>query len=381
MIKAAREVGYMVFFAWAMVLCAVAFVPFAAAGQVDLEIVSPAQGETVPLLSERQRAFVGMDFDERAEYFKDDSAKKKEIRTWGTRPLPVRLKWKGVPGQKCDVIVRRRGTEEVSFSAIVEKDSIDVWNLEIGREYEWTVRRGAASAVGWFATDATAPRFLNISGVQNCRDLGGRVGLNGRRVRQGRVFRTAQFNRSTAPNRPPPGPALISSEGVGMMVGRLGIKTDIDLRRKDECLGMAGSPLGPNVEWLQIHASVLCYSNLVFSAKGREQFAKIFRVFLDESKYPIVFHCAGGADRTGTVGMALNALLGVCEEDLWKDYQVTAMWGTVGDARHFRAFNRLMHSFDAFPGKTLCERVEAFVKSVGFTDAEIAAFRNLMLEP
>lgn len=365
----------------AATLCAVVFVRFASAEESKLEIVSPAQGEMVALLSEKQRKFVEMDFAERAEYFKDGSAKKKEIRTWGTLPLPVRLKWKGVPGQKYEVIVRRRGAKEVSFSAVVMKNSINVWNLEIGREYEWTVRNGAESAEGWFATDATAPRFLNVSGVQNCRDLGGRIGLGGRRVRQGRVFRTAQFNRSTTKSSLPPGPSVISLEGLGMMVGRLGVKTDIDLRREDECLGMTGSPLGPNVQWHQIHASVLCYSNLVCSAKGQEQFAKIFRIFLDESKYPIVFHCAGGADRTGTIGMVLNALLGVGEEDLWKDYQVTAMWGVVGDTRHFKLFDGLMRSFDAFPGATLGERVEAFVKSVGFTDAEIAEFREMMLEP
>ena len=119
----------------------------------------------------------------------------------------------------------------------------------------------------------------------------------------------------------------------------------------------------------------------VASTKGREQFVKIFRVFLDDANYPIVFHCRGGADRTGTVGMILNALLGVSEEDLWKDYQVTAMWGTVGDMRHFRLFTNLMRAFDKFPGATLRERVEAYVKSIGFTDADIASFRARMLEP
>ena len=143
----------------------------------------------------------------------------------------------------------------------------------------------------------------------------------------------------------------------------------------------SGSPLGSGVKWLQIHASVLCYSNVVASAQGREQFVKIFRVFLEDANYPIVFHCRGGADRTGTIGMILNALLGVSEEDLWKDYQVTAMWGTVGDLRHFRAFTGLMRAFDKFPGATIRERVEAFVKSVGFTDADIASFRARMLEP
>ena len=40
-----------------------------------------------------------------------------------------------------------------------------------------------------------------------------------------------------------------------------------------------------------------------------------------------------------------------------------------------------MKVFDAFPGATIHERVAAYVKSVGFTDADIEKFRELMLEP
>lgn len=35
----------------------------------------------------------------------------------------------------------------------------------------------------------------------------------------------------------------------------------------------------------------------------------------------------------------------------------------------------------SFPGRTENERIENFVKSLGFTDADIVAFRDFMLEP
>ena len=366
-------------FAAAALMCASA--AFGEAQSAALALVSPTNGACVSLLTAKQRAFVAMDFDTRAAYFVDKTPKNREIKKWGTRPRPVCLEWKGTEGRTCDVTVRcRKGGAQV-FHAQETTNRVNVWNLEIGAEYDWTVSCGGASASGGFSTSPTAPRFLRIDGVPNCRDLGGRRGLDGRRVRQGLVFRTAEFNRSTTERCPPPGAMTITAKGLEALVGQLGVKTDLDLRREDECLQMSGSPLGPDVKWLQIHASVLCYSNVVASTKGREQFVKIFRVFLDDANYPIVFHCRGGADRTGTVGMILNALLGVSEEDLWKDYQVTAMWGTVGDMRHFRLFTNLMRAFDKFPGATIRERVEAYVKSIGFTDADIASFRARMLEP
>jgi len=345
-----------------------------------LALVAPSEGECVPLLTSKQRRFVDMDFAARAKYFVDANKKlRSDMRTWGTTPQPVCLEWKGAAGPY-EVTVRRRGATSAAFRTTVATNRVQVWNLEIGTDYEWTVGAGGASAKGWFVTDATAPRFVKIDGVVNCRDLGGRVGLGGRRVRQGFVYRTAEYNRSTTKKNPPPSPTLITPEGKAEFCGRLGVKTDLDLRRPDEYVGVTVSPLGADVAWICHHGSVFCYSNVVTSAQGRKQFAKVFRVFLDEKNYPIAFHCRGGADRTGTVGMVLNALLGVGEEDLWKDYQVTAMWGTVGDTRHFRLFRGLLATFDRYPGETLCARVEAYVRDLGFSDADIATFRRIMLE-
>ena len=51
------------------------------------------------------------------------------------------------------------------------------------------------------------------------------------------------------------------------------------------------------------------------------------------------------------------------------------------DFGHRTRFSKLVKVFDAFPGATIHEKVVAYVKSVGFTDADIAKFRELMLEP
>ena len=51
----------------------------------------------------------------------------------------------------------------------------------------------------------------------------------------------------------------------------------------------------------------------------------------------VYFHCAGGADRTGTLAFLIEALLGVSESDLSKDYELTTFDGSNKRLRNYRA--------------------------------------------
>lgn len=157
----------------------------------------------------------------------------------------------------------------------------------------------------------------------------------------------------------------------------LGIRSDIDLRSDFECAGMEGSPFGPQVEWF--HYSSGCYSSMA-TKFGRDAFTEVFRVFLDERNYPIDFHCIAGQDRTGAVAFIINGLLGVPEEDLWLDWETTGFWNGSAKFNHERLFKRLLAVFDAYPGETVNERIEAYVLSLGFTKADIEKLRSIMLE-
>ncbi len=157
----------------------------------------------------------------------------------------------------------------------------------------------------------------------------------------------------------------------------LGIRSDIDLRRDDECYGMKGSPLGDGATWF--HYSSKAYGTMQ-SDEGKTAFTKVFKVFLDEKNYPIDFHCIAGQDRTGAVAFILGALLGMAEEDLYLDWETTGFWNGSANFCHARLFNHLVAGFDKWPGETVNERVEAYVLSLGFTPDDIAKFRGMMLE-
>ena len=371
------------------ILAALAGALFAAAG-APLEIVSPKEGATVPTLTPDMKAYLAQPRAERVKQFADP-AERKRIAKFGDRPQKTLLSWTctlpAATGTVWSVKVRRAKDGKVVFTEKTHKTSLEIDNLEIACDYKWRVKGVAADgaqlrAEGTFRTEDIAPRLIHLSRVHNMRDFGGRVGLGGRRVRQGIVYRSAGLNsnahKSKSKGGMVPGKETLTDKSRAYAKGVLGIRTDLDLRSDRECFGMTGSPLGPEVKWIKISSSA--YSGMGKDS-GKEAFAKVFRVFLDEKNYPIDFHCIAGADRTGSLAFILGALLGVDEDELWRDWEVTAFQKEKIDFGHRTRFSKLVKVFDAFPGATIHEKVAAYVKSLGFTDADIAKFRELMLEP
>ena len=225
-------------------------------------------------------------------------------------------------------------------------------------------------------------RFVHLPGIPNMRDLGGLVGLDGRRVRRHLIYRAGGFNNNAKYRDLPrekwkPGSPRLTPETRAFQIRRLGIRTDLDLRNDQECFGMTESPLGPQTVWAHIEGQPY---KAFFSEKGRAAFAKAFRLFLDRRNYPIGFHCIAGADRTGSLAYVLLELLGVSDADVLLDWELTAFQNPNHLFAHGPRYDELVKRFGRYPGSCSRERVEAFVREQGFTDADIAAFRSIMLE-
>ena len=172
-----------------------------------------------------------------------------------------------------------------------------------------------------------------------------------------------------------PGATRINDENRDFWLKFLGIRTDIDLRGTFECWNMTGSPLGETVLW--DHISSRIYGEIFQQPNARKALSLVLRNFLDRNNYPIVFHCIAGHDRTGTVAFCLGALLGVDVDTLRKDWETSTFEGGVRD---YSMLDSLERGFDAYPGATIRERAEAFVKELGFTDADLATLRDILLE-
>ena len=352
-----------------------------AATAAELTAVAPPDKAVVSQLRPTQAAFAAEPWSACRRYF-DGGELAKSLKKDGCRPACIHLKWQGGVTPYA-VVVRRFPDGKVFFSGTTTACALAVDSLEIAREWDWTVTDAAgASVTRCFRTADQAPRLVRVEGVPNIRDLGGRVGLNGRRIRQGLLFRSSGLNDNSTGSEKAgdqkPGAARLTEAERARLRTLYGFKTDIDLRRPDEIYGMTGSPLGPDVRWRNLRfATYAGFTNDVSRARAKAIFGELF----DTNSYPVVFHCIAGADRTGTLAYLVNGLLGVPEDEALKDYLTTALIDHgVADTRHLENVDAMTAAMRTFPGETFAARTAAYVRSLGFTQKQIDGFRAFLLE-
>lgn len=93
---------------------------------------------------------------------------------------------------------------------------------------------------------------------------------------------------------------------------------------------------------------------------------------------PVYFHCGQGADRTGNMAIMLEAILGVSESDIAKDYELTSFSKAL---RKRTALASLIAAYKAVPladglTDTLRDHAISFALSTGIGIEKINAFRR-----
>ena len=353
------------------------------AGDNPVKLMIPKADATVSVLTEGQRAFFAL-LDETRRLAHSNAVTRAEWLALGWHPQAVTFAWDGFKTRR----------EQVRFRIWREEDDVCVcdtnflylttgrfeWdNFRVGTAYRWGLDvKGKGSATSRFVTEDVPPRLIRVPGVPNLRDLGGWKTADGRRVRQGLLYRSANLceNAAECPGRPPR--TRMTPTTCHYMTNALGIRTELDLRSPKECEGLFGSPLGPSVQRVEVSSG--CYSQMD-KPWAKEALLKALRLIADERSLPLLFHCSGGRDRTGTFAFIVNGLLGVSPEDLARDWDATALWDNERDwFNRNNSYAALLAVMGAYPGSTLNERIKAYVKAAGFSDAEIAHLRSLLLQ-
>lgn len=213
------------------------------------------------------------------------------------------------------------GAREVRLKALTAPYQGDEWtvsgtsvyNLIPGVVYHYDVLNEAGTILkSGFVRPAGQVRMIQGI-VDNFRDLGGWK-ADGGSIVYGRLFRGFELNR-------------ISTSGRSIFLNDLKISVDLDLRGYN----FSGSP-SPLFD-----ASLCEYENLKllkFLGNGKGETQELYQQairdiigWLSQGKN-VYFHCIGGADRTGTLAFLIEALLGVSESDLSKDYELTSFDGS-----------------------------------------------------
>ena len=360
-----------------------------------ISLVSPSPGEVLRMHPNEMRTFLLLPDEERKEYFNDKE--KRAVLYQQHQSIPNVFKWNSISKLKeCRIeFALDPGftipAQEFIMDIDMKAGTASVCNFQAGKEIYWRVlgvsERGTqlASPVSVFRTENILPRQLTIPGVDNVRDMGGWKTADGRRMRQGLIFRSAGFNQDSPDwqwdekKRIPPeksriGDTLIEQPGIDYLVKSIGVRTDLDLRWDGEVAVMKESPLGSAVRW--VHISSYDYGRL-FSEEGMKAVREDFKLFADKANYPIVFHCIAGADRTGTLAFILCGLAGVEPDDLRKDWEVTAR-----DYFSYAKYDNIAPGFDKYgeEGDPLSLKIRNFLLSLGVTQQEIDDYLSIILE-
>ena len=361
-----------------------------------ITLLSPEKDALIVQQPPEMREFLLLPSGPRKDYFNDKA--KRAVLYERHQSVPNEFRWESDVALKESTIEFALDkdftipAQELVLKVDAATQTAQVCNFQIGKTVYWRVKgttmdgQPVVSPVRSFRTEDLPPRQITLPGVDNVRDLGGWKTVDGRRMRQGMIFRSAGLNLDSPdwtwdekkridPKKSRIGETVIKKEGIDYFVNTVGIKTELDLRWDGEVATMSESPMGKAVKW--IHIPSYDYYGPIFQEKGMNAVRDDFKLFADRKNYPIVFHCIAGADRTGTLSYILCGLLGVAEDNLRKDWEVTAR-----DYFKYENYDTISLGFDKYgePGDPLSVKIQKFLLTCGVTQEEIDAFKAIILE-
>lgn len=213
-------------------------------------LLLPKDGAVVPTHTAVQKEYLKLSTRAmRVEKFTDHDYRKRLAPKHGWYPLPTELTWRA--DGECEVRVARKSDGRLVFSGKSSDGKTEVDNLEIACDYVWTVRDASGEASACFRTEDEAPRLLRVPQIENLRDLGGRIGLDGRRVKQNMVFRNIGLN-DNASRKPKDKDEIAKADPTGALIAAgdqiLEYREGIKKLRHDKT-GMVFPKCTPPAEW------------------------------------------------------------------------------------------------------------------------------------
>ena len=182
---------------------------------------------------------------------------------------------------------------------------------------------------------------IAFEGVVNFREIAGYEGADGRRMREGRLYRSGHWGRATDADR-----EGMRSLGIGRVIdfrnpGDLGIDGHDQLPEEVEHLSFAmvdparGDDIRSRIE--KAHTPELLHEAFgdgkaealmreaaaALVEKRCEQYSSFLAALAEPDAPPALFHCSAGKDRAGWAASITLLALGVSEDDVIAEYLKT----------------------------------------------------------
>ena len=302
---------------------------------------------------------------------------------------------------------------------VTSQKAVNLKNLLVNQKYYVKISAdGKDSDVAEFTT-GDYPRWINARPMFNVRDHGGYLvqdGSNGaKRIKQGLVYRGGEITpvenwKSGLSYRGDTGGRYVDSsnrmqdghittqnadskkafrEEMGMVNG-----IEIDLRSSSERNGYTSCGFAENGDIAYTLKEINSYDSPMKDANKRALIKDVFNLIAQYTSegHAVYYHCYGGADRTGTIGFLLGAVLGMSYTDLVIDFELTSY--SSNPSRNYRSHLRagpynywprmvsyLKDTLHWGTEKTIREYAEEFlVNNCSISSETIQTIRNNMLE-
>lgn len=242
------------------------------------------------------------------------------------KPLPVKVSWTGEPASR--IIMSKTSDYKDPFEVQAQSSPAEIYNLVPGVKYYYKVLDSNSTVLKEGCVVPEGPLRM-INGVaENVRDLGGWK-VDGGHIAYGKLYRGAKLS------------SRMSDGAKDIFLNQLGISVDLDLRGIKDSEANVGRVID-GTEYIKFPVEKNLGRGTGNTQELYQQAIRSIIGYLGEGK-AVYFHCAGGADRTGSLAFLIEALLGVSESDLSKDYELTTFARTNKRLRNFRASEKETH--------------------------------------
>ena len=228
---------------------------------------------------------------------------------------------------------------------------------------------------------------MPFENLLNFRDLG-----DGGHVQPRRLYRSESV-------------AYLSDSDAARLVDDYGLATVVDLRGDKEVARWGRGPLGDR-QVRYVHVPITDVTRGLGSmstyyvdmlTRRADDVVGLLRRLLEPGALPAVVHCEAGCDRTGTVVAIVLGLVGVPDEGIIADYELTEPALPAMNARWKAGFVASGRAAENWVDETWAEREQAMAQTIavvrerwggwagwatahGFTDDERRQLRKLLVE-
>ena len=256
------------------------------------------------------------------------------------------------------------------------EDTISFNNAFLGRNYyqliaTFTDGSTEEGPIRRLEVNSSYPRNLTIEGMTNCRDIGGRKLPDGRRIKQGLIYRTSGKNQNGS----------LTEKTKEEMVNHLGVKNEINL---------AGDSSSYNLKLEGTNLITACRMDTSSTggfhhfSRNAEAVKNFFYFIANEENYPLFYHCKIGTDRTGLCTVLLHGLLGMSLNDIYQDY-LFSNFGKIGEKRGIGtgdSHDMLKYIDDilTFSGVTFQDKVYNLLLAIDVSKETLDTVRSNLIE-